>query len=353
MPLVPLPLVVTLLLLLLLAHLLRTRQDGPPNPPFLVLIAGCAVQSTLAGLRWGYGIESVRLVQPVVAAALPALLAASFGGLAWEGRGWRAGWIHALAPLAVAILMGVRPHLVDTTVIAIYLGYAAMLLQLARSGPDGLSRAPLEGARPTWGALVVAACVLILSAGIDALVIVNLESGHDLRAATIVGVANLVGLVVLGGAASVAGRRQPPPEAPGERPGAAAVDEEDLSAVFATVDRLVRDERLFLDTGLTLGRLARRAGVPARRVSMAINRIRQQNVSQYINGYRIAEACRLLRETDKSVTSVMFDVGFETKSNFNREFRRATGVSPAEWRKTAHLTSSWGHQKKGSAPWAE
>src|SRR5690606_879040 len=143
MPLVPLPFVVALLLLLLLAHLLRTRQDAPPNPPFLMLIAGCAVQSTLAGLRWGYGIESVRIAQPVVAAALPALLAASFGGLAWDGRGWRAGWIHAVAPVVVAVLMVARRHLVDTVLIAIYLGYAAMLLHLARSGPDGLSRAPL------------------------------------------------------------------------------------------------------------------------------------------------------------------------------------------------------------------
>jgi AraC-like DNA-binding protein len=28
----------------------------------------------------------------------------------------------------------------------------------------------------------------------------------------------------------------------------------------------------------------------------------------------------------------MFDSGFQTKSNFNREFRRQTGLSPAAWR---------------------
>ena len=28
----------------------------------------------------------------------------------------------------------------------------------------------------------------------------------------------------------------------------------------------------------------------------------------------------------------MFDVGFSTKSNFNREFRRVTGMSPRQWR---------------------
>lgn len=144
---------------------------------------------------------------------------------------------------------------------------------------------------------------------------------------------------MLGVAASVAGRRQPSREVPGEQPDARPAevddDEAELGDVFFAIDRLVRDERLYLDTGLTLSRLARRAGVPARRVSMAINRVRRQNVSQYINGYRSEEACRLLRETDKPVISVMFEAGFETKSNFNREFRRATGASPAEWRKTA------------------
>ena len=79
-------------------------------------------------------------------------------------------------------------------------------------------------------------------------------------------------------------------------------------------------------------RLARRAGVPARRISSAVNRLRSANVSQYINGYRIAEACRLLRETDEPVTRIMFYAGFQTKSNFNREFLRVTGMSPRAWR---------------------
>src|SRR5690606_42111737 len=116
---------------------------APAEPQSLMLMAGCAGRCRRAGRRWGDGIDSVRVAQPVVAAALPALLAASFGGRAWDGRGWRAGWIHAVAPVVVAVLMVGRRHLVDTVLIAIYLGYAAMLLHLARSGPDGLSRAPL------------------------------------------------------------------------------------------------------------------------------------------------------------------------------------------------------------------
>ena len=54
-------------------------------------------------------------------------------------------------------------------------------------------------------------------------------------------------------------------------------------------------------------------------------------------GYRIAEACRLLTETDQPVTKIMFDVGFQTKSNFNGEFRRVTGMSPTAWREKTLL----------------
>jgi AraC-like DNA-binding protein len=32
------------------------------------------------------------------------------------------------------------------------------------------------------------------------------------------------------------------------------------------------------------------------------------------------------------VTTIMLDAGFQTKSNFNREFRRVTGTSPSLWR---------------------
>ncbi|AOG12793.1 helix-turn-helix domain protein (plasmid) [Agrobacterium sp. RAC06] len=81
-----------------------------------------------------------------------------------------------------------------------------------------------------------------------------------------------------------------------------------------------------------IDRLARKALIPARQISTAINRTTGKNFSQYVNEFRIAEACRLLAETKKLVTEVMLDVGFQTKSNFNREFRRVTDMTPAQRR---------------------
>jgi AraC-like DNA-binding protein len=63
-----------------------------------------------------------------------------------------------------------------------------------------------------------------------------------------------------------------------------------------------------------------------------VNTVVGQNVSQYVNSFRIAEACDLLENTEKSITEIMFDVGFQTKSNFNREFRRITDMTPKDWR---------------------
>jgi AraC-like DNA-binding protein len=53
---------------------------------------------------------------------------------------------------------------------------------------------------------------------------------------------------------------------------------------------------------------------------------------EYLNSTRITEACRLLIETDDSVTKIAFHVGFNNLSNFNRQFRNLKGLSPREYR---------------------
>jgi AraC-like DNA-binding protein len=93
---------------------------------------------------------------------------------------------------------------------------------------------------------------------------------------------------------------------------------------------LLRKDPLFLDPDLTLSRLARRLQVPVKDLSNAINQICGENVSRFVNRHRIAHACELLKQ-GQSITSALFDSGFQTKSNFNREFLRLKGCSPKIW----------------------
>lgn len=54
--------------------------------------------------------------------------------------------------------------------------------------------------------------------------------------------------------------------------------------------------------------------------------------SDYLNRVRVEECCRQLRFTDKRITVIARDCGFESFSSFNRQFRRLKGCTPSEWR---------------------
>ena len=53
----------------------------------------------------------------------------------------------------------------------------------------------------------------------------------------------------------------------------------------------------------------------------------------YLNGLRISQACRELESTAKSVSEICWDCGFNNKSNFNRLFLQAKGMTPTAYRK--------------------
>ena len=331
MPSVPVPFVVTLLLLILLVQITRRGAEATVGRPVVVLITVCAVQSVLIGLRWGYDVVAVLWVTPVLAAAVPPLIFVGFEALARAEAERRWVWLHALPPILLGLLVLFWRSAVDLALITLNVGYALALLRLAARGPDGLGRASLERVVPAHRALQIASAVLLVAATVDALVALDVEWARGEHAAAIVGFATVLQLLVLGYAAAMVGPAPPPAETLEPAP-AADIDHDGDLEVVARIDDLLQAQGLFRDTELTLSRLARRAGLPARRLSAAVNRVHAKNVSHYINGHRIAEACRLLTETDQPVSRIMVDVGFLTKSNFNREFRRITNMSPLAWR---------------------
>lgn len=53
---------------------------------------------------------------------------------------------------------------------------------------------------------------------------------------------------------------------------------------------------------------------------------------RYLQRRRVERSMFLLRETDRSVTDVCFDVGFTSLGTFSRTFREIVGESPSEYR---------------------
>lgn len=104
----------------------------------------------------------------------------------------------------------------------------------------------------------------------------------------------------------------------------------------------MRDERLYLVEGLTLGGLARRLDVPEYRLRRVINqRWGHRNFADYLNRLRIDEAVRRLSDpsaADLPISTLALDLGYGSLGPFNRAFRARTGVTPSEFRR-AHAQS--------------
>jgi AraC-like DNA-binding protein len=191
----------------------------------------------------------------------------------------------------------------------------------------------------SYRSLWVTARAILASPITDIIISFDMQWTDGAHSGAVIAGGNVLALLLLGGAAAVASEATAPDEEeeeeeeedePRVQTASRATNED--SAIAAAVDALMQSKQLYKDVDLNLGRIARRLGLPARQVSSAINRIHGSSVSQYVNNQRIDEARRLLATTDEPITRIMFDAGFLSKSNFNREFLRITGLSPKAWR---------------------
>ena len=53
---------------------------------------------------------------------------------------------------------------------------------------------------------------------------------------------------------------------------------------------------------------------------------------RYLQRRRVERSMFLLRETDRSVTDICFDVGFSSRGTFSRTFREIVGEPPSDYR---------------------
>ena len=63
----------------------------------------------------------------------------------------------------------------------------------------------------------------------------------------------------------------------------------------------------------------------------------QRSFSDYLTDLRIGHAAKLLIETEKNISEICFDSGFNNISNFNRSFRAQKGCTPSEFRSQQKL----------------
>ena len=115
-----------------------------------------------------------------------------------------------------------------------------------------------------------------------------------------------------------------------------ALPVKELEKLALRIQKTLEVERLFLDPELNLDQLAETIGSSRRNVSQAINEQLGKSFFELINGLRIDAAKKILSErTDPKLTvlEVMYEVGFNSKSSFNTQFKNRTGLTPTEYLK--------------------
>lgn len=285
----------------------------------------------MTGLRFGYGMEHLQVAQRVIPLLVGPLIYTGF--LCFTGASIkRPLLIHLGVAVATGVLLQTIPGAraaYDAAIVLSYLAYASLTLRLWRRGSDALSLAPLQLTRGLRKWMLVSAAMLGVMIVFDTAIAISFAFGRADEAVALIAYGSVVSALSLIAAIVIVSGRAPLPAPVAVTTASDALEHK----ARAFLD----DSQLFLDTELTLDRLAKRLHVPARALSEAINQTQRMNVSQYVNGFRLTHAAHLLATTDLTVTQVTQASGFLTRSNFYREFERVFAMSPTAYRKAKRV----------------
>ena len=110
----------------------------------------------------------------------------------------------------------------------------------------------------------------------------------------------------------------------------------DTDTVKERLIDLLRHDKIYTESDLNLKRLADLLNLTPHQLSEYLNEHLKSDFRSFINSFRVNEAKELLlKDQEKSILTICYEVGFGSKSTFNAVFKKETGRTPSEFREAA------------------
>lgn len=105
--------------------------------------------------------------------------------------------------------------------------------------------------------------------------------------------------------------------------------EDPASERFSRISNYIRQH---LTDDISLSAIAAVADITPTNFCTFFKKFYRQTFFEYLNNLRIGYACKLIGKYDKTISEIAFESGFKNISNFNRQFKKCKGLSPAKYR---------------------
>jgi AraC-like DNA-binding protein len=113
----------------------------------------------------------------------------------------------------------------------------------------------------------------------------------------------------------------------------ARLQSDDDHAQLDQIDTVVRRIADNIGQPLSAADVAADLGMTESRFSRFFRRATGNTFTDFVNQVRVNRACQLLMESDRYISEICYEVGFNNVANFNRRFLDIKGMTPSEFRK--------------------